>query len=131
MPRLQLIFTLVVLVSLVSCKAPSRSELCGRYLAEYKFATEEVIVNCDGSFEQNITLKTTGAKNVGRGSWSYDASDAYILFDGTFFTAQDGFGKFDPQYANQKQGISSFPVGRPFGTIQFGAAEGIIYRKQR
>ena len=131
MPRLQLIFSLVVVAGLVSCKAPSRSDLCGRYLADYKFAIEEVTVNCDGSFKQSVTLKTTGAHNIGRGSWKYDSSDRYIIFDGTFMVVQDGLESFNPRYAEQKEGIASFPVGRPFGVLRFGAAEGVIYKKQR
>lgn len=131
MQRLLLIFGLLGVVVVVGCKPLSRSELCGHYLADYKFAIEKVVVNCDGSFEQEVTLKSTRVKSVGRGSWTYDSAEGYIVFDGTFFVVQDGAGNFNPQYAVPRPAIVSFPVDRPSGTTRFGVAEGIIYIKQR
>src|SRR5229473_7259549 len=48
------------------------SALYGTYIADYKFAKETLTLNPDGTYVQQVTLKSDGRVSVARGKWNYD-----------------------------------------------------------
>ncbi|HAF15737.1 MAG TPA: hypothetical protein DHU55_06000 [Blastocatellia bacterium] len=110
-------------------KVKSAGELYGTYVADYKVAREKVILNPDGTFTQEVTIKATSKVDVAKGRWSYDSKSGYVTFDGGFMVVLDGFHQFDPDYRKPKPGVVSEPAGKVLGHLSFGVAEGIIYKK--
>ena len=104
----------------------------GTYIADYKFAKETLTLNPDGTYVQQVTLKTDGRVSVARGKWNYDPATAYATFDHHMMLVMDGFQHFMPNYAvPRKEGLVSLPVDRLFGQVRIGAADGAApYEKQ-
>ena len=110
-------------------KPKSTGELSGTYVADYKVAREKLILNPDGMFTQEVTIKATAKVDVAKGTWHYDSKSGYVRFDGGFMSVLDGFRQFDPEYRNPKPGIVALPAGKTFGRLSIGVDEGIVYKK--
>ena len=82
MPRLTLIVSLALSVSLLSCYKwgrvrVSNSELPGNYSAEFEAGKEILILHSDGTYDQIFSSSTRAFTN--RGRWK----SRYALFEGT------------------------------------------------
>ena len=111
-------------------KPSSAADLYGNFVADYKVASEKLVLNRDGTFAQEVTIKGTGKVNIATGAWSYDPKKGYIRFDETFMSVLNGFREFDSNYARPKVGKVVTKVGKVLGQITIGTAEGgIIYKK--
>lgn len=109
-------------------RVKSIGDFPGLYLAECKFATEELVLKGDGTFEQCVALKNTGKINIARGFWTFDTADSYVRFNENFMNVMDGFQKLNPNYAGSV-GDTVLPARWSCGKIQIGVAEGVVYTK--
>lgn len=106
--------------------------LYGTYTADYNFAKETLTLSPDGTYVQQVTLKSEGRVNLVRGTWRYDPATAYVTFDHHMMLVMDGFQHFRPGYAEPRfKGLVSLPADRLFGQIRIGGTdEGVLYYKQ-
>jgi hypothetical protein len=106
--------------------------LYGTYVADNKFARETLTLNPDGTYMQQVTLKSSSRVTVARGRWHYDSATAYATFDHHMMLVTNGFQHFNPGYATpRKEGLVSLPVDRLLGQIRIGAADDAApYQKQ-
>jgi len=119
-------------ISLFWSQPKQTAALYGRYIADNKFAKETLTLNPDGTFVQQVRLKSDGRVTVARGKWHYDPATAYATFDQHMMLVTNGFQHFNPDYAApRKEGLVSLPVDRLFGEIRIGAADDAApYEKQ-
>ena len=119
-------------VSLFWSQPRQTSALYGTYVADHKFAKETLTLNPDGTYVQQVILKSDGRVSVARGKWRYDPGTAYATFDHNMMLVMDGFQHFRPNYAApREEGLVSLPVDRLLGQIRIGAADGAApYEKQ-
>ena len=114
----------------VGCEKPrSPVELYGTYVANYEAANEILTLIDDGTYTQQVTIKTTSKKDIAKGRWTYDVNRGYINFDSAFIVVLNGFREFDQDYLKPKPGVVSEPVGKKRGHITIGTDEGILYEK--
>lgn len=119
---------LVGLLSVIACKPNDQSELYGTYIADYDVAKEKLTLNQDGTFIQEVTLKTTKRVDITRGTWTYDSKTGYVRFHDSFMSILNGFGELNPNY-NRNLGSSSLPAVKHFGSIKIEFSEGKYYKK--
>ena len=106
--------------------------LYGTYVAENKFAKETLTLNPDGTYLQQVSLKSDGRTSLACGNWHYDPATAYATFDHHMMLVTDGFQNFLTYYATpRKEGLVSLPVDRLLGQVRIGAADDAApYKKQ-
>lgn len=93
--RLFLAGFILCLASLIACsRSYDREELYGTYIADYQFAKEKLVLNKDGTFTQEIQLKTKPEVNIRKGKWWYSTEGRSIHFDDQFMIVCDGWGRF-------------------------------------
>jgi hypothetical protein len=63
---LQICILLFLISLMFSCKA-SKSDLPGTYVADYDVAREKLMLNQDGTYMQEVTLKSNFKVDVSRG----------------------------------------------------------------
>lgn len=108
----------------------SVSDIYGVYFADYSVASEKLVLNQDGTFDQELTLKSTGAHDTASGRWQFNPKSSYVTFDSHILVPIDGTKKFNPDYKLPKNGSgASYPVERYFGNIYLGSSEGVLYHK--
>jgi hypothetical protein len=112
-----------------ACKPKDQAELYGTYIADYDVAKEKIILNKDGTFIQEVTLKATFKIDVAKGRWSYDPTNGYVMFHENFMAVLNGFRKLNPDYNHPNTGIAFLPADKYFGCILLGVAEGVLYKK--
>ncbi len=123
------IFTLLFLIlSVSSCKDP-KFELPGTYVADYDVAREKLVLNKDGTYIQEVTLKSNFKVDISRGRWSYDKETQYVSFKDNFMYVINGHGKLNPDYAHPKNGAASVPCGLYFGRMRTGSSVRVVYKK--
>ena len=115
----------------MSCgQVKKESLLYGHYIAEYKYATEKVQLKKDGTFVQEISLKSRLSPVKAEGKWRFFSKTGYIEFDNNFMLVVGMFMKFNPDFTKKrKEGLVSQPVFKRFGKIYFGSDEGVLYKK--
>lgn len=129
------LLTCILALSLlyVSCGPPSESELYGTYIADEEFARAKLVLYNDGTFYQEVMLKSNSRTDKVTGTWSYrpykkgDRLSGYIHFQENFMFLPNGFGGLNPDYA-RKPIRAALPVAR-FLHITIGSDEGVIYKK--
>lgn len=126
---------IVLTLSFVDCAPPTQSELYGTYIADYGLAKEKLVLYKDGTFYQEVMLKSTSKIDKATGTWLYrprvkgDPSSGYISFRENFMYVLDNFGeKLNPDYAHPKSGQVVLPVER-FFRITIGSSEARVYKK--
>lgn len=128
-PLFSVCVVLFLTLFMFACKPKSQYDLYGTYIANYDVAKEKLILNKDGTFIQEVTLKATSKVDVAKGRWTYDPETGYVTFHENFMLVLNGFRELDPDYAHPKPGLVGYPADKYFGYIQLGAAEGILYKK--
>ena len=130
---LVILMTVSLAMLLSACSRPKvSSDLCGTYVANYKVASEKLILDKDGKFTQEVTIKATSKVDVAKGKWRYDPKDGHIRFEDTYMSVLDGFGEFNPNYAHPKPGVYTTEVDKLFGTIRIGVyvnEQNVVYKK--
>lgn len=121
------IFLLAMII--FGCKPKKQAELYGTYIADYDIARERLILNKNGTYVQEVTLKSTSKFDVTKGTWTYDPKSGYVFFKENFMVVLDGFRKLNPNYAKPTSGSVAEPADKHIGSILLGAAEGILYKK--
>ena len=115
-------------LAVVACKLTNQSELYGTYLADYDVAKEKLTLHKDGTFFQEVTLKSTSRVDTSEGTWTYDPKTGYVRFKENFMPVLNGFRQLNPDY-NKKFSSASLPADKYFGNILVGVAEGVLYKK--
>ncbi len=127
---------IILSLSFLDCAPPTQSELYGTYIADYGLAKEKVVLYKDGTFYQEVMLKSNSKIDKATGTWSYrpykkgEPASGYITFHENFMYVLDNFGeKLNPDYAHPKPGWAvGLPVER-FFRITIGSSEHVLYRK--
>lgn len=112
-----------------ACKPKTQAELYGTYIADYDVAKEKIILNKDGTFIQEVTLKTTSKVDIVKGTWSYNPHTGYVTFHENFMAVLNGFRKLNPAYNYSNTSPAFLPADKYAGRILLGVAEGILYKK--
>ncbi|GAB4343760.1 MAG: hypothetical protein Kow0099_22590 [Candidatus Abyssubacteria bacterium] len=102
-------------------------------MVDDKLAKEKLVLFEDGTFYQEVSLKSRSRLDKTSGTWSYRPRtkgvplSGYILFHENFIYVPDHFGeKVKPDYPNP--GGAALPVGR-FLRITIGSGEIRVYKK--
>lgn len=125
---LRICISLFLILSMSSCKSP-KFELPGTYVADYDVAKEKLTLKKDGTYVQEVTLKSNLKVDVSRGRWSYDHETQYVTFEDNFMFVLNGHGKLNPDYAQRKRRIFTVPAGLYFGRMRIGSSERVLYKK--
>jgi len=125
---LSIFILLFLILSVSSCKSP-KFELPGTYVADYDIAKEKLVLNKDGTYIQEVTLKSNFKVDVSKGRWSYDKETQYVTFNDNFMLVINGHGKLNADYAHRKRGHVSVPGGLFFGRMRIGTSKRVVYKK--
>ncbi len=105
------------------------SELYGTYIAEHQFGTERLVLQANGEYVQEITVRDRPGTVTASGKWSYDVPRHYITLK-KLLIAADVYGRLRKDYNVLPEGDSVLPVTRyPFGSLRIGSEEGVLYRR--
>jgi hypothetical protein len=117
------------LVILTACGRPiERAEVPGTYRSEYDFATTELTLSPDGTFFQEVRLKS-GETAQQKGVWRYDTAAQRLTLD-ECLDVNDGFRRLNQKYRTPM--VCNLPVGQSSGRqdgIRLGSEEGTPYWK--
>jgi len=100
----------------------------GSYAASYPFGTETLVLNRDGTFVQQVTIKNEPPA-AARGSWKFDPANSRVDLYGSMIVV-DGFGKLRNDWRNVKPGVVSMDVEMHWSKILMGSAGKYPYVKQ-
>lgn len=121
------IFSIIVFI--VSCKPKDDSELIGAYIADYDIAKEKLILLKNGTFIQEVIIKSSKKIDFAKGKWTYNKRDGYITFDDSLLIIIDAFGEIIPNYDKREPGLVILPTAKFLFWIFIGNAEGVLYKK--
>ena len=129
------------------------SKLYGTYVADYEFAKEKLTINKDGTFVQEVALKTPpqvdmrgwlpiwkgrmrkvtlSKADTATGTWTYyvKPTTSYFMFDHNFMCVMVRHRDLNPDYAQPRDtGIVTRPAHRWLFRIYIGSSEAVLYRK--
>jgi hypothetical protein len=115
---------LLTIVFSCSCiRSPSISQLSGRYVAEYPYGKEELVLKDDGTYLQEIHLNSSAREIENVGKWRYDGERRRVELE-KMYVVDDGFGRLRQDYEFPKLGLASFPVERNPFTGELRLAQG-------
>ena len=80
MTRLALAALGALLLTACSSRVPA-DELAGSYEASYPFGSSTLVLNADGTFVQEVTVKGQGSATA-RGTWRFDAARSTLSLHG-------------------------------------------------
>ena len=115
-------FAMSLLGILTGCggKPISKSDLPGKYVADFGFATDTLNINPDGGYTQTIKIKASGKTTAATGAWRFDPKEHNIHFT-DFMVVINGFSEmvtnFDaptnrgPQFATVRQRSGKVEIG--------------------
>jgi hypothetical protein len=113
---------------LTRCGKPAtKPDLTGVYVADYAAAREKITLLQDGTFTQQVTVKSTSQMLTTNGNWTFDPAKQYIYFHDAFLCVLNGFGQPNKQ---PEPGTSVLPVVRRLGNIQIGDEPSVQYKKE-
>ena len=113
---------------IIGC-SPTRTEICGKYRADYPAAKEQLVLRSDGTFYQEITLKKNGEKTKSEGTWSYGSDDDVVTFNEHFIVVTDAYGDVSSDFPEPAKGLVGLPAESTLGTVYLGVSKGILYTK--
>ena len=118
-----------LLVILTACGRPiERAEVPGTYRSEYDFATTQLTLSPDGTFSQEVRLKS-GDTAQQKGVWRYDTAAQRLTLD-KCLDVNDGFRRLNKEYRTPM--VCNLPVGQSSARqdgIRLGSEEGNPYWK--
>ncbi len=118
-----------LLVILTACGRPvERADVPGTYRSEYDFATTQLTLSPDGTFSQEVRLKS-GEATQQKGVWRYDPPAQRLTLD-KCLDVNDGFRRFNKDYRTPM--VCNLPVSQTSGRqggIRLGSEEGNPYWK--
>ncbi len=120
---------LVVLIS--GCLLhPDPEEISGVYVAMYEFGTDTLTINSDGTYTQEIIVKSRSEPLLTSGTWKYDQDDSRIALNDVYAVFNPYEESWDERTATNR-GSASLAVERYFFSrkLRFGPDEGHPYNK--
>ena len=114
---------LILLMGLFSlaagCDSPeSEANLVGRYLCQYSYGIELLMLRSEGKYTQIVDVDATNGTVVHHGKWRYDI-DGHQLTLVDALLVDDFFGHLNPDFATPASGLSSFLVKNTFSGPKF------------
>ena len=62
----------------MGCQLPERSEIVGTYVNNHPYAYDTMYVNDNGTYVNNIYLKSEKKKYVNKGNWAYEDGQVHF-----------------------------------------------------
>ena len=86
-----------------ACSPPqSAADVQGAYVANYAFGTDRIILRADGTFRQEIAVRSQQDTAVATGTWEYELTGHRVALGKVYLhgcmTFADGFGRMRPNY---------------------------------
>jgi hypothetical protein len=124
-------FAVSVLGILTGCggKPISKSDLPGKYVADFGFATDTLNINPDGGYTQTIKIKSSGKTAAANGTWRFDPKDRDIHFS-EFMVVINGFSEMVTNFdapTNRSSQIAT--VRQRMGKLEIGGDDSPWGRK--
>jgi hypothetical protein len=125
----QLLLLSVTLVILTACSATVPLEkVYGDYIASYRYGTETISLNRDGTFVQRVEIDRESPASAG-GSWEFDSKDSRVTLHGALIV-DDGFGGLRGGWRTPTTGLVSFDVELHWFRVEMGTGLPNPYLKQ-
>lgn len=107
--------SLLLVVIVTSGCAAKLKDLPGRYVCQYPFGVELLILRKDGTFTQLVDVDGTDESVVHRGAWEYnEVSGELRLLDAIL--VDNNFGELNRDFMHPKAGAWVLEVTKHFGT---------------
>jgi hypothetical protein len=120
----------LALACCIGCHVSQRGEIPGDYLARYGRNVDRLHLAKDGTFEQTILFQATGQRMSAKGTWSFDAQDAYVGLSSDFILAVDLYGRPLDRPRKGPKGEVSLSAYRILGSPRLGLNEDIDYQRR-
>jgi len=118
---------LATLFMMNGCSPKATADLYGKYQANYDLAKENLTLNPDGTFVQEVILKSNGKADTTRGLWDYE--NGIVTFRGNFMNVRNEEGTLNSGYAQPSDGLVGLPAESYFGTMYLGVDKDVLYKK--
>jgi hypothetical protein len=114
---------LFMVVLIPACTRVKDTDLYGTYVAKYSFGTEKLILNTNGVYQQEITIKGIPNTLTHSGHWRYEPRDKYIELENGL-AVQSPTGALENNYNVPFNGLVLCKVRSSFswGRIRLGTA---------
>lgn len=119
-----------IIMCFISCAPKNKKEIIGTYIANYDAARERLILQSDGTFIQEVVIKSTKKNIFAKGKWEYDNETGYITFNDNFILVLDAFGKIIPDCDIPKPGLVVYPVMKCLFWVFIEGGEDVLYKKE-
>jgi len=119
---------MILALNVAACKPRDESILIGIYVADNSIVKEQLTLNSDGSFVQNVKLNSKLDSDTTRGRWTYDPRSGYISFDSNYMQVLNGLKKIKKDY-NKNLTSAYLPVDVYFSCVLIGTSENVLYKK--
>lgn len=122
-----------MIVATTACRPHlTTNSLSGTWVAEYKGATERLILNPNGTYRQEIVAgdRNTRHELTNEGQWRVDDSDQRVILNHALVIS-DGYGNLRDNYRSHYSEYN-LPVEAQLmtGRLRLGLSEGVPYMKQ-
>ena len=115
-------FAVSLLGILTGCggKPVSKSDLPGKYVADFGFATDTLNINPDGGYTQTVKIKSSGKSATATGAWRFDPKEHNVHFS-DFMVVINGFSEMVTNFdAPTNRGSQFATVRQRFGKLEIG-----------
>lgn len=128
-PRLSVLSVLVVLLSSGCGNPGTANDLTGNYRADYEQAVEQLSLNADGTFVQEVRVKRDDRTFLAYGRWRYDSRNGDVTFSEGYLRVLDGFGKLNPSFPQDTKRLTIVSASTHFGRVRMNPYAGIFFEK--
>ena len=101
----------------------TRDDLIGTYQADFSFAKAELVLRSDGTFVQEVWVKSPPKNARSMGTWEYNQSerDRYISFSSEFMDVVTWKDELNPSFDHHQENyIYDLTVRYQLGRIELG-----------
>jgi hypothetical protein len=108
---------LVVVLGIEGCSGRvGESDLIGRYLCNYSYGAELLVLNPSGAYTQLIDVNAPEGSLIHSGKWQYDAQRAEVILLDPIIV-DDNFGSLREGFRKTESGSWTLKVSRQFHHI--------------
>ena len=106
-----------------------QDQVYGRYVATYPFGTETLVLNRDGSYEQQFAVEAQPQVTT-HGTWGFDSKHQSRVTLREFVNVHAGFGKLNSNWRTEQSGIASLGIEIQWFKVIMGGGGDYPYIKQ-
>lgn len=101
----------IMATTFVSCRTevPAKDDLYGTYFVEFPFGQETLVLNRDGTYDQEIVIHQDSDTVRYSNSWRYDDQDGKVVLERGLSLLAD-FCELNPYYSEPVEGTSIITV---------------------